>query len=106
MEDKKSKNKKRTKKDLEQLKKKNKSILEKVKTWQEFPYVKPMVCRNESCEGCKLKPKETKTRIMLQCPKCKKVQNYVPRIVLKTRLSIPEVVLRNRGRYSASKDVH
>ena len=104
MEDNKPRKKKRTKEDLEQLKKKNKTILEKVKTWQEFPYVKPMICRNENCEGCKLKPKETKTRIMLQCPKCKKVQNYVPRIVLKTKLSIPDVLLRNKCRYSPTPD--
>lgn len=90
------------KRDLDRLKQKNKTILEKVKQWQAFPYVKPMVCRNEKCEDCKLKPKETKTRIMLQCPKCKKVQTYVPSVILKTNLSIPEVLLRNKCRYSSN----
>jgi hypothetical protein len=88
------------KKDLSKLRRKNKIILEKVKMWQSFPYVKPLICQNEACNSCKLKPKETKTRIMLQCPKCKKIQNYVPRIVLKTKLSIPDVLIKNKRRYA------
>ena len=62
--------KQRSEEEMNRLKQRNKNILEKVKQWQSFPYVKPMVCRNEKCEECKLKPKETRTRIMLQCPKC------------------------------------
>ncbi|RKZ96616.1 MAG: hypothetical protein DRQ40_00460 [Gammaproteobacteria bacterium] len=91
--------KQRSEEEMNRLKQRNKNILEKVKQWQSFPYVKPMVCRNEKCEECKLKPKETRTRIMLQCPKCKKVQTYVPNIILKTKLSIPGVLVRNKCRY-------
>ena len=98
-----NKNKKKPKKDLTRLKKRNKAILEKVKQWQAFPYVRPMVCRNENCNGAKLKPKETRMRIMLQCPKCRKTQTYVPKIVLTTKLSIPEVLLRNKVRYLPKK---
>lgn len=92
---------KKNTKDADTLKKRNKTILDKVKFWQSFPYVHPMVCRNEKCESCKLKPKEARTRVILQCPKCKRIQNYVPNIILKTRLSIPAVLLRNKCRYSS-----
>lgn len=94
---------KKPKKDLSRLKKKNKAILEKVKQWQAFPYVRPMVCRNEACKNIKLKPKETRMRVMLQCPRCKKTQTYVPKVVLTTNLSIPEVLLRNKSRISHKK---
>jgi len=81
------------------LKRKNKNILAKVKQWQEFPYIRPLVCQNESCLECKLKPKLTKYKVILQCPKCKKVQPYVPKIVLKTHLSIPDTLLKNKANH-------
>lgn len=101
--DNKDKKYKKPKKDSTRLKKRNKAILEKVKQWQAFPYVRPLVCRNEHCNGAKLKPKETRMRIMMQCPRCKKTQTYVPKIVLTTRLSIPEVLLKNKLRFISDK---
>jgi hypothetical protein len=99
MHNKKSRKPSNRKGDPESIKRRNKYIREKVKTWQEFQYVKPLVCQNEACNETKLKPKETKYRVMLQCPKCKKVQTYVPNKVLQIKLEIPDVLTRNQGKY-------
>ena len=105
MEDKKKHNKKQgKKKDLDAIRRKNKAILEKVKKWQSFQYVKPLICSNENCNEAVLKPKETKYRIMLQCPKCKRVQTYVPSKVLQIRLEVPDVLVRNQEKHGIKKD--
>jgi len=82
-----------------ELEKRNEYIFEKVKTWQEFQYVKPLICSNQECNEAKLKPKKGKYRVMLQCPKCKKVQNYVPQKVLQIKLDIPQVLTRNQAKH-------
>jgi len=88
-----------TEEDFKIIKNRNKGILDKVKIWQSFPYVKPLVCQNNGCCECKLRPKMTKFKVILQCPKCRKVQPYVPKTVLKTHLSIPDILLKNKARH-------
>lgn len=80
--------------------KKNKRILEKVKLWQSFKYVKPLTCQASGC-GEKLVPKETKFKVILQCPKCGASQPYVPKAVIDADLCIPGVLERNRSRHSS-----
>lgn len=71
--------------------KKNNSILKRVSLWQAFKFVKHLTCQRDGC-GCELLPKRQKTKVVLQCPKCKNVQAYVPRAVLSSRLRILDQV--------------
>lgn len=87
---------------LEKMKKKNEFIKRKVEEWQNFPYVKPLVCDNPDCNETKLKPKETKYRVILQCPKCRRVQTYVPAKVTQIELRQPKVLLDNQKKRSRS----
>lgn len=74
----------------------NKSIVDKVNQWQEFKYIKPLTCRN--CDE-KVYPKESHSKVILICPKCGAVQDYVPRVVLETNLSFPPVLKSNMARH-------
>ena len=85
--------------ELRDIKRKNKYIVKKVKEWQDFPYVKPLVCK--SCEQLvKLEPKATKVKVILKCPDCGAVQYYIPKPVLQTRLNRPKVLIENQERYA------
>jgi hypothetical protein len=75
--------------------KKNKNLIDRINFWQNFKYIKPLVCRNENC-GASLVPLESRGRVILKCPKCGRVQTKVPRTLLKTKLAIPGVLLRNK----------
>lgn len=70
-----------TEDELKVVQEKNKLIIEKVKKWQCYPYVRPLCCQTEGC-GEKLEPKDHKIKVILECPKCKAVQHYVPKAVL------------------------
>jgi hypothetical protein len=69
------------------LAEKIKRTIEKVKVWQTFKYVKHLVCPRENC-GCKMIAKEMRGRVILQCPRCKTIQSYVPKSILKTQLVV------------------
>lgn len=86
-----------TKEEVLKIKKRNKSTIEKVNLWQNFKYVKSLTCKKEECDGV-LEPKESKLKVILKCPKCGFIQSYVPRTILKTKLDIPEVLIRNQHR--------
>lgn len=93
-------NRKLTEEELVTIKRKNKFIVRKVEEWQNFPYVKPLVCK--SCEQLvKLEPKATKYKVILKCPECSEVQYYIPKPILQTRLSRPKVLIDNQERYAS-----
>jgi hypothetical protein len=71
----------------EELKRKNKFLIEKINTWQSFKYVKPLTCQKDGC-GCPLVAKEHRLKVILQCPKCKTIQAYIPRSVMQSDLVI------------------
>jgi hypothetical protein len=79
------------------IKKKNKYVINKIKQWQAFPYVKPLVCRK--CNQAKLEPKPTKFKVILKCPECSNIQYYIPKPILQTRLNKPDVLIRNQEKY-------
>ena len=98
--DKKKKNVKRyTDEEFKALKKRNQRIIQKVKDWQAFPYVKPLICKKDESHG-RLKPKERRLQVVLQCTKCGYIQYHVPNAILKTALSIPKVLIKNQARHT------
>ena len=80
--------------------KRNKKIIEKVDEWQNFKYIKHLICNNTNC-GCKLKPKEINGRVVLQCPKCREIQSYIPKAVLQTKFYISEKLKRLQALYQS-----
>lgn len=72
---------------LEEIQKRNKSRIEKINTWQAFKYVKPLTCQKDGC-GAVLVAKELKLKVILQCPKCRSIQAYIPKSVLQSNLTI------------------
>lgn len=67
--------------------KKNKAIMDRVKAWQNFDYVKPLICRKTNQ---KLVPKVHKKsgKVILKAPKSSYVQWSIPAVVLNTRLVV------------------
>ena len=85
--------------DEEKLIATNARILEKVLAWQKFPYVKPLTCKREGCNA-NLVPVEKRRKIVLQCPKCKNVQPYVPRSIIEANIYDSSPTLnKNKDRY-------
>lgn len=74
-----------------------KYIIEKVKQWQNFKYVKPLVCRREGCDA-KLQPVEKQDRVVLVCPKCKAIQNYIPKAILAADVSVPDSLKKHQDK--------
>ena len=86
-----------TQEDIDRIKKRNRRIIDKVSLWQDFKYVKPLACKKDDCDGI-LTPKESRLKVILRCPLCGFVQSYVPKTILKTKLSKPEVMLKHQGK--------
>jgi len=86
-----------TKEEIQTIKKKNQNIIEKVNLWQNFKYVKPLTCKERSCDGL-LEPKESRLRVILKCPKCGNIQSYVPKTILKAKIGYPKVLTDNQNR--------
>ncbi len=82
---------------LKKARKRNKFIIKKVDDWQNFPFLKHLTCQNKKC-GEKLVPKESRSRVILVCPKCKSVQHYVPIAVIQTNLVISEKLKKAKRR--------
>lgn len=78
--------------------KKNKRILEKVAEWQDFKFIKHLVCNDENC-NTKLKAKELNGKVILQCPRCRSIQSYIPKAVLQTRFYVSNVLRRLQSAY-------
>jgi hypothetical protein len=83
--------------ELQRLKKRNKYIINKVNEWQNFPFLKHLMCRNDGCDG-KLVPKDSKFRVILVCPKCRAIQYYVPQVVIQTSIVISEKLKRAKSK--------
>lgn len=71
----------------EEIQKRNKNLIDKINTWQEFRYIKSLICQRDGC-GCPLVAKEYKMKVILQCPKCKAIQAYIPKSVMQIDLVI------------------
>ena len=67
--------------------KRNKSIIKKIEAWQDFDYVKPLICKKTRE---KLVPKihNKSGKVYLSCPKSNYKQWSIPKIVLETRLVV------------------
>ena len=87
-----------TDEEIDNIKRKNKNIIEKVNLWQNFKYVKPLTCKEPSC-GCNLVPKESRLKVILKCPKCGYIQSYVPKTILRANIGYPKVLLENQNRH-------
>jgi len=83
--------------------KRNKKIMAKVEEWQNFKYIKHLMCNNESC-GTKLKAKEVNGRVILQCPKCREIQSYIPKSVLQTKFYMSTTLTRLQHLYQGFLD--
>lgn len=94
-----------------QLDKKNKKIFSKVSVWQAFKYIKPLSCQKIVDErkgkvcGAVLSPRITKYKVVLDCPKCKHCQAYVPKKVLEANLTVPKALTDNKGKNINALDV-
>jgi hypothetical protein len=84
---------------LQAIKANNKKIIKKIQNWQAFKFIKHLVCSLEDCKT-KLEPKEVNYKVILECPKCKEVQSYIPKVVLKTKFFFPLTLFKNRQTYS------
>lgn len=74
---------------VEAQKKRNQSIIDKIEQWQDYEYVKPLICRKT---GKKLVPKIHKKsgKVCLRCPESNYIQWSIPKIVLDTKLIVFE----------------
>ena len=79
--------------------KNNNYIIEKVNKWQAFKYVKSLLCRKDGC-GEKLVPEERYGKVVLKCPKCGLIQNYIPKSILEAQVDVPAKLLKNQFRTS------
>jgi len=72
-----------------QTKRKNDYIINKVRLWQSFQYVRPLLCRR--C-NIKLVPKVHRKsgKVCLRCSRCNFLQWSIPTVVLQSRLVIYE----------------
>jgi hypothetical protein len=75
----------------------NQSVIDKVNKWQNFKYVHALVCRKEGC-GEKLVPEERYGKVVLRCPTCGLIQNYIPKSILEAQVDIPVKLLKNQRR--------
>ena len=77
-----------TDKDADQCNR-NSKIIDKIKTWQSFQYVRPLMCKR--C-NVKLVPKVHKRsgKVCLRCSKCNFLQWSIPSVVLQARLVVYE----------------
>lgn len=80
----------------EMQEKRNKSIIDKIKAWQSFDYVKPLICRKTNQ---KLVPKVHRKsgKVILKAPKSNYVQWSIPNVVLNTRLVVFEHARHKRN---------
>ena len=92
-------NRRLTEEQFKALKEYNKRVIKKVQDWQAFKFIKHLVCADESCRT-KLVPKEVNNKVILECPKCKEVQSYIPKVVLKTKFFFPLTLFKNRDLHS------
>lgn len=79
----------------EDQEKRNKTIIDKVEAWQDFDYVKPLICRKTNQ---KLIPKLHKKsgKVVLKAPKSSYVQWSIPKVVLNTRLVVFDHAKKNK----------
>lgn len=59
----------------------NQQIIAKVNQWQNFEYVHPLTCGNESRHE-NLVPKEVNGKVILFCIECRYTQDHIPTLVL------------------------
>lgn len=81
---------------------KNKNIIDKINAWQDFGYVRPLVCKRT---GKRLQPSINKRtgRVCLYCPESNFVQIKIPNIVLQSRLVVFEhAKAENKKKYKVS----
>jgi len=73
--------------DQEKKRRSNDYVINKVRLWQNFQYVRPLLCRRCSV---KLVPKVHKKsgKVCLRCPKCNFLQWSIPSVVIQSRLII------------------
>jgi len=72
----------------------NEEIKKKIREWQISNFVHPLTCTN-GC-GNEMRPIEVKGKIILECIGCKKTQEYIPEIVLKTDVEALEKGIMNK----------
>lgn len=56
----------------------NEEIINKVKAWQTSEYLHPLTCTNHHI----LEPIEVLGKVILSCPSCNYIQEWIPEIVL------------------------
>jgi len=59
----------------------NEAIIKDVEEWQNSDYTHELTCGNDSDHGILL-PKEVDGEVILVCPDCDYVQDYIPIIVI------------------------
>ena len=64
----------------------NQEIIQRVNAWQSNPRIHPLTCKNNSNHAL-LEPKEEDGKVVLECPTCGYVQNWIPDVILRAYVS-------------------
>lgn len=64
----------------------NEEKKKKIREWQISEFVHPLNCIGKDGCGSAMRPIEVEGEIVLECLGCKKIQKYIPGIVLKTNI--------------------
>jgi Zn ribbon nucleic-acid-binding protein len=78
----------------EEINSKNKDLLQKIKTWQEYPNLKRI-----TCEKCHTEVAATVKglKVLLECPKCGHTTKNIPKEVLQANFNKKlSVLLKNK----------
>lgn len=86
----------------------NHEKIERVKKWQNSPFVHALTCRNDSNHAL-LEPKEVSGKVVLVCENCGYVQKHIPEVVLDFDVQHHEEQMKQwvadaRGRGPVSQD--
>jgi len=64
----------------------NQEIIDQINKWQNSKSIHPLTCGNNSRHE-NLVPKERDNKVVLACPDCDYIQEWIPEVVLRADLS-------------------